>query len=99
MSDNDDLQAGWAPGCPDAQTLNDYADETLDDDRRPVIEAHIADCMDCRAWVSDLFAVMALLGDPNADPAPRSFRLGPQYRRPIDGTSRQGRSNNGPARR
>ncbi len=99
MTDNDDSRHAWPAGCPPPRDLNDYVDGSLAAPRHGEIERHLTDCHDCRVWVSDLFTVIALLGDPHGVPAPRSFRLGPEHRTRGGGTRRGTTPNGDPTTR
>lgn len=72
---------------PDPELLTIYVDGRATPQERQRIEDHLAACEACRAAVAEQFAIVALLGGLRDEPAPRSFRLGAEFRRPgTDGT-------------
>jgi anti-sigma factor RsiW len=73
--------ASPAGGHPTDETLNDYVDGRLPAQDHAALDAHVADCPDCRERVSALYTVIAMLGSDAGSDVPRSFRLGPRHRR------------------
>jgi anti-sigma factor RsiW len=58
--------------------LNAWLDDVLPDVERATLEAHLAQCADCRRTADELAALKAALAAlPQAEP-PRSFRLTPE---------------------
>jgi anti-sigma factor RsiW len=68
---------------PDDDLLSQYIDDRCSPRQRRAIEEHLTGCQSCRDRLADLLTVVAMLGGARSAPAPRSFRLGPEHRRPT----------------
>ena len=73
---------GHALRHPEPELLTSYVDGRATPKERQRIEDHLTVCESCREAVAEQFAIVALLGGLNDEPAPRSFRLGAEFRRP-----------------
>lgn len=69
-------ESGAVGPHPVRETLGAYVDDQLSGDARQTVEDHLVDCDRCREVVSDLFAVIAMLGGLSDVAPPRSFRIG-----------------------
>src|SRR6478752_412288 len=71
-----DTHTGRAGACPDPETLAAYVDGMLDPAARAGVEAHAADCRDCREILADTAAFLLDVGqevparEPDPDRAP-----------------------------
>jgi anti-sigma factor RsiW len=65
------------------ELITDYLDDALPDRERRRLEAHLADCDGCRAYLAQLEQTIALTGRVEAEPLPpgmldalvRAFRM------------------------
>src|SRR3954471_18383905 len=67
-----DTPTGRADACPDPETLAAYVDGMLDPAARAAVEAHAADCRDCREILADTAAFLLDVGqaEPAGEPDP-----------------------------
>ena len=67
-----DIPTGRADACPDPETLAAYVDGMLDPAARAGVEAHAADCRDCREILADTAAFLLDVGQavPAREPDP-----------------------------
>ncbi len=66
---------GLRAGCPDANDLAAYLDGHADAPGRTRLEAHLADCDDCREVFAECLRTSAAIAEATDTPAPRGRRL------------------------
>ncbi len=60
------------PAHPEGVTLDDYVDDALTATERAAVEAHLAECADCRELVADLRGVLAAVSTLEPVQPPRT---------------------------